>query len=94
MSAPSSRTKDLRKTARPTFFTSSEKTFAKAEGLLHAVDPQSDVPVKVDAVLPPRFRSHCRIDDNPGNPCDKPNENRRGGIAGSQGRLSAVDEPR
>src|SRR5204862_3582922 len=30
-----------------------ETAFAKAQGLFHAVDPQSDVPVKIEAVLPP-----------------------------------------
>jgi hypothetical protein len=30
-----------------------DAAFAKAQGLFHAVDPQSDVPVKIEAVLPP-----------------------------------------
>jgi hypothetical protein len=29
-----------------------ESAFAKAQGLFHAVDPQSDVPVKIESVLP------------------------------------------
>jgi len=30
-----------------------DTAFAKAQGLFHAVDPQSDIPVKIEAVLPP-----------------------------------------
>src|SRR5438093_12296783 len=30
-----------------------DAAFAKAQGLFHAVDPQSDIPVKIEAVLPP-----------------------------------------
>src|SRR5437868_3944049 len=30
-----------------------EAAFAKAQGLFHAIEPQSDVPVKIEAVLPP-----------------------------------------
>jgi FHA domain len=30
-----------------------ETAFAKAQGLFHAIDPQSEVPVKIEAVLPP-----------------------------------------
>src|SRR5207302_34161 len=30
-----------------------EAAFAKAQGLFHAIDPQSELPVKIEAVLPP-----------------------------------------
>src|SRR5438309_1136661 len=30
-----------------------EAAFAKAQGLFHAIDPQSEIPVKIEAVLPP-----------------------------------------